>query len=364
MALCLIICNLLFLFLWTSLNFLRYHLYFFGVNKKSKKYLLGSFIITPNSDFTFFNSHFNVILTAFLVLTLIFGIVSVFSIIIGLKFIKNFMYFLIPLSAIAILFFFSPLLMMFSAVLCSGFLINLTYSAFFSKWVSKHLCEENLLNFLESAGMLHFFFRLFSYVFSVSSSNQFFLILISTHLLSFLYVLFSRFYIFVFIVLSLGLPWITFVLLLFVIFLCLLGVLARFLINFSIVITYTCYKIRPTSWKSFLLTEPLFDPSKASNSISTGHFSTVTVHNHPGGIPPRLTAWKGFGYGIGLCTLGVSCFIGYWTWQYSLEARKQSLLNDEANRLKRWEMAKQDPRDASYIFKDHADELAEFNKRK
>ena len=37
-------------------------------------------------------------------------------------------------------------------------------------------------------------------------------------------------------------------------------------------------------------------------------------------IPPRISPWKYAGYGIGICALGVSCFVAYYTYKTYLVA--------------------------------------------
>jgi hypothetical protein len=125
--------------------------------------------------------------------------------------------------------------------------------------------------------------------------------------------------------------------------------------------------IKPNLWNDFLLTIPI-EPNSTPSSPSPsnlpsnttlpayyGWFSRVsnTNHHYYQGMPRRLNIWKGFGYTIGICTLGVSCWIGYHTMGGHTEAK-------EANRLKRFELATIHPEKAEMIFKRYPEELREF----
>ena len=66
------------------------------------------------------------------------------------------------------------------------------------------------------------------------------------------------------------------------------------------------------------------------------------------------------GLGIGVCTLGVSCVIAYHTYTASLAAQQQVMEAQEANRMKRYELAKANPNDVTYIFAGYPEELKRF----
>lgn len=136
--------------------------------------------------------------------------------------------------------------------------------------------------------------------------------------------------------------------------------------------------IKPSLWENFLLTEPLFDPAKNPPNIpsnNNGWFSrynyTYNYNNNGGFIPPRISAWKIAGYGIGFCTLGVSCFIAYHTYGSHMESRKQTAIAaeaktiaGEANRLKRYELAKANPKDIDIIFAGFPEEKESYQQRR
>lgn len=278
----------------------------------------------------------------------------------------NLFYFMIPLVSITIIFYFFPTIMLIFSLLASGLILNLVYSNIFSQWISSKLSSLNLINYLNEIGFLSFFFKLFSFVFNISSANQFTLILVFSHLLSFFYTIFARYYIFFTFVVPVLFPSIIKIFLLFSIFICLLAILIRFLINTSMVIVFSVKDVTPSLWDDFLLTEPLFDPTKnptVNSNSNNGWFSRYTYNNHQGtgGVPPRFSAWKTAGFGIGICTLGVSCFVAYYTYGSYMVALEANNKIEEANRLKRFELAKAHPKDIDYIYANHPEEKPSKN---
>lgn len=313
------------------------------------------------SEHLFYLHYTNMLLLLFNVTLIIFTII--FFVILGqtIKIYTNLFYFMIPLITITIIFYFFPTIMLIFSFLASGLILNFTYSDIFSRWISSKLSSLNLINYLNEIGFLPFFFKLFSFVFNISNPNQFTLILVFSHLLSLFYSIFARYYIFFSFVVPVLFPSIVKIFLLISIFICLLAILIRFLINTSIVIVSSVQTVNLSLWEDFLLTEPLFDPSKnppVNSNSNNGWFSRYSYNNHygTGGIPPRFSSWKAAGLGIGVCTLGVGCFVAYYTYGSYITNLEANQIAREANKLKRYELAKTYPKDIDIIYVDHPEE--------
>jgi len=231
-------------------------------------------------------------------------------------------YFFVPLFFVSIVFYYFPQIMLIFFVFTSVFLLNMSFAPFFQRWISSKLSSLNLINFLNEINLLPFFFRLFSFVFYVSSARNFALILISIHLLSLCYIIFSRFVVFFMFVMPIIFPKLVLILLFTGIFIGLVATLLRLLINVSVVLFYTVNVVRPSLWDDFLLTEPQFDPQKNPPLNNGGWFNryNFNFNNNQNMIPPRISPWKYAGYGIGICALGVSCVVAYYTYKTYLVA--------------------------------------------
>jgi hypothetical protein len=281
----------------------------------------------------------------------------------------TFWYLIFPLIIVTCVFYTSPVIMLLFSFAFTGLLLNLMFAPFFEHWLSKRFSSENILAFLKTIGLLPFFFRLFSFVFCISSSKQFIIVLCSTHLLSLFYVIFCRYLVYITVFTYFTFPLSVNFLLFIGIFICLFSLLFRLLINLSIVVVSTSIPL----WEHFLVTEPGYDPSKIPSRHGGGWFNRYNYHYNYGQnpIPPRLSLWKATGFTIGVCTLAVGCATAYYSYvgaeearKLTLAAQKQTLEAQEANRLKRYELAKADPRDADIIFKGFPEELTDFKRRK
>lgn len=333
--------------------------------------------ITSHILFCYINSF----LTVFIPLLLIFAFYSSFIILNTFKQYYNTLYFIIPLSIISLVFYFSPFIMLIFSLLISGFLINLIYAPFFTRWVHSKLSSTNMIIFLNDIGFLSFFFKLFYSVFVKANGYQFILIALSSHLLGFFYILLSRYLMFFTFVIIIPFPWYTSILLLLCIFICLIALLFRILINVSVVLVSITGSIQPSLWDSFLLSVPTIDPEQGHSQTNAqnvpsnryGWFNRIqtTNHNYYQATAHKLSIWKGLGYTIGACTLLVSCWIGYHTQgahvearKQTLEAQKQTVEAQEANRLKRIELARANPKQADIIFEGHPEEYNAFKNKK
>lgn len=169
--------------------------------------------------------------------------------------------------------------MLVFSILAAGFLVTITYSSFFEKWLSAKLSSYNLLGYLNEVGILTFFFSIYRFVFFASSQNVFYLITAVTHLLTLFYVIFSRYYIFVILALAYVLPTGTKIAILTAIFICLMALLSRLLINLSSVVSVTIMDVRKEFWNGFLLTEPYTPDTKPSTSSNVPESQSV-IHTH------------------------------------------------------------------------------------
>jgi hypothetical protein len=168
------------------------------------------------------------------------------------------------------------------------------------------------------------------------------------------------------------------------IFICLVALLFRLLVNLSLVLIEVSITSHLSLWENFLLVEGITPPdslppvsSPKVPSVSTPNLSGIQPSNQPNTSPSaifkyalyfkNIKSWKFAQFGLGVCVLGVTCYAAAQT-QLSVEEMRQSnrkleeanIIAEEANRLKRIEMATANPQIAPLVFKNYPDEHTAF----
>lgn len=201
------------------------------------------------------------------------------------------------------------------------FFVSLSCFFSFSSFIAKYLQHYNfylikILNFAYNYGILNFLGRLHVFMF-YCDGTKFFIRAFMIHLMSFIYILLTRYYFYNFVFLH-NAPFtgIRYCLFLFFSFICLIAVYIRFLITLSIICINHIEILLPELLSNILKVEPSLPLDSALSHSpmhprSLIHFSYHNNNNHHHYPKPRMSSWGKFGIGLGVCTLCVGSYTAY-----------------------------------------------------
>jgi hypothetical protein len=235
------------------------------------------------------------------------------------KKIGNVFYFILPIFIVTFAFFYSPAVMMISSIILAAIILLVEFYPVRSQNDYKNL----FYNYLWDLEILPFFIRLHALVFYKGSSLKFLFLLLSTYLLSFFYVVLSRYYLYYTVASPKQFSYFYLILVLIGIFSCLSAFVLRLFINLSTNLVFSIKANNPSLWANVLLMEPDLDPDSVtphkpvvSNSIFAFH-----RHHHRYNIPPnRFSMWQKAGFTVGVCTLVVGCVAAYYSYNSYLQS--------------------------------------------
>lgn len=222
-----------------------------------------------------------------------------------------------PVMLFASISIYSPTFMFFFLILFFSLVCFLNFSYYIQKYLSQYNAYVIfILNLAYTHGILHFLGRLHIFIF-YSGDKNFYIRAFIIHLMSFFYILLTRYYYYNFVFLK-NSPLIGFNYFLFLVFsfICLVAVYIRFLVTLSIICISKIEILLPHLLPNILQVEEA--PTEAPSSVPTTPKSFIHVsfhqnnNNHHHHYPkPRMSSWGKFGIGIGVCTLCVGSYTAY-----------------------------------------------------
>jgi hypothetical protein len=222
-----------------------------------------------------------------------------------------------PVMLFASISIYSPTFMFFFMIVFVSLVCFVNFSYFIKKYLSQYDAYLIfMLNFAYNYGILTFLGRLHVFIF-YSGNKNFYISAFMIHLMSFFYVILTRYYFYNFILLKKSpLIGVNYYLFLVASFICLVAVYTRFLVTLSIICMNQLEILLPDLLPEVLKVEPILPPDDQSQpqvtSRSLLHVSYNNHnhnHNHP--YKPRMSSWGKFGIGLGVCTLCVGSYTAY-----------------------------------------------------
>jgi hypothetical protein len=310
------------------------------------------------SSFDFIEVPFEALFVIMIPVCIILTFVLMFVVSNTFKKIGNVFYFILPIFIVTLIFFYSPAIMLIGSIFLAAVILLIEFYPISSQNDYKNL----FYNYLWDTNILPFFIRLHSIVFYTSTSLTFIFLLFSTYLLSFFYVVLSRYYLYYTVASPKHFSYFYLILVLIGIFSCLSAFVLRLFINISNNLVFNIKANHPSLWAHILLMEPNLDPDSVvqpkpvSNSIFSFH-----RHHHRYNIPPnRFSVWQKAGFTVGVCTLAVGCVAAYYSYNSYLQAVRSADAAFESNRLHRISSANQHPDQAANIFCNHPQEYQKW----